>query len=80
MKLIGETETVTAPNAWGRNITATHTHYEVEQDDIGRARQHYLGYNNASYIFKPSDLGKTIDNMHYEGFTSWCFLQDGRQP
>lgn len=60
MKQIGEPKVVTAPNAWGRDSTVKHTTYEIEQADVGRHRDHYLGYCRPGHTFGRSDVGRQI--------------------
>lgn len=69
MKMIGEAQKVTAPNAWGRDSTAIHATYEIEEQDVGRTLANYLGYNKPGVLLKRSDIGRQIITMT-DG-TSW---------
>lgn len=74
MKKIGEAQKVTAPNAWGRDSTAIHTTYEIEEQDVGRMKANYLGYNRPGLMIRRSDIGKQIIVMtDGTGWTCWSW-------
>lgn len=74
MKQLTEPETSTAPNAWGRDIKCTRQQFEIEQADVGTTKPHFGGYNYATLTFAQRDVGKTIEVMHYEGYTCFGFV------
>ena len=74
MKQIGEPRTVRANNAWGKPTTTRHTTYEVENSDVGRFKDHYLGHNHLSYKFRLSDVGRQMIVMtDGTGWTCWSW-------
>lgn len=70
MKKLDEPHNVTARNAWGGYNTVKHQHFQVEECDIGRNRENYLGYRHRDYVLQRSDVGRTINTM-WDG-TGWC--------
>lgn len=74
MKQLTEPWWTTSPNAVGRDITSKRQRFEVEQSDVGRTKPHFGGYNYRDLTFSQRDVGKTIEVMHYEGCTSWGFV------
>lgn len=47
---------------------------EVEADDVGKARRHYLGHNRRTYIFVQSDVGRRITNTQQgSSYSCWSF-------
>lgn len=80
MKKTGEPYKVTAPNAWGRDDTTFRQRFIVEQEDINKVREHYLGMNHKSYMFRSTDVGREIEVMSAPGYTSWAFYTGGAQP
>lgn len=79
MKPTGYSESVTATNGLGHDSTARHTHFEVEQRDVGVTRNNYGGYHHSSYTFKRSDVGRVIDVMtDGTAWTCWHFVESKR--
>jgi hypothetical protein len=77
MKKITEPKRVTAANAWGRDATCTHQEFQVETDDVGKTREHFLGYNHRSYTFHHHDIGRHINVQSSPGWTCWYFVLPG---
>lgn len=66
---------VTAANALGKYTTCIHTHYEIELEDVGKVRDHYLGYKHKSLQLTRRDVGRTINVMtDGSGWTCWDFI------
>lgn len=74
MKARTEKKSRTAANAWGRDDTVDVQVFEVELEDVGRVREHYLGMNHRSHAFRMMDVGQQIEVMTAPGYTSWSFL------
>lgn len=73
MKQIGYAQKVTRANAWGKDHTYLETTFEVEESDVGKARENYLGFGRPAYQFKPSDAGSEITIQSSPGWTCWYF-------
>jgi hypothetical protein len=73
MKPTTEPKKVTAPNAWGRDDTTMRQRFAVEEADVNKVREHYLGMNHKSYLFRHSDVGREIEGISSPGYTSWSF-------
>lgn len=74
MKQIGEPKRVTANDAWGHTVRTTHTVFEIEESDVGRFRDHYLGYCHRRAGFGHEHVGKTITvYTDGTGWTCWTF-------
>ncbi|WP_199153445.1 hypothetical protein [Chromobacterium sp. ASV23] len=79
MKQTCKTFIVQACNAWGQTSVAFHTHYCVEQADVGKARGDYLGHRRPAYTFKGADVGRHICAMRdHSGWTCWSFIENPR--
>lgn len=46
---------------------------EVEEADINRQLDHYLGMNHKAYTIRRSDVGRRIEQLSQSGYRSWCF-------
>lgn len=73
MKALNTPQELVVPNAWGRDVVVYRQTFEVEQSDVGRVREHYLGYNRPSYTFKASDVGRLIVADTNTHCPSWNF-------
>lgn len=74
MKQIGESKRVTANDAWGSAVTTTHTVFEIEESDVGKFRDNYLGYCHRRVKLERKHVGKTITVFtDGTGWTCWAF-------
>jgi len=49
--------------------------FEVEPEDVGREKDHYLGYRHIIYRFRLADVGRQIQvTSQGGGYTCWSFL------
>lgn len=74
MRAISDPKKATRSNAWGRDVTVTEQYFQVEPEDVGKFRHHYLGYNHRSHRFTSEEVGCSI--VVYTdgtGWTSWVF-------
>lgn len=79
MKELGQRKYVVANNAWGRETRVWHQPFEVTQEDVGRTREHYLGYLHTTYTFTEKDVGRVIVVMTDDkGWTCWSFQNMNR--
>jgi hypothetical protein len=78
MRKLTEPTRVVARNAWGGYSTTFHQEFEVEADDAGATRLHYLGHNHRSYAFTRADAGRVIVQMtDGKGWSCWSFKSGG---
>lgn len=63
--------------AWGRYSKVTRQELRVQPEDINTRKHHYLGYNYATYQFKPLDEGRhIIVYWDGKGWTCWVFRSE----
>lgn len=74
MKAISEKKEFTAANGWGAMSTSLRQAFEVEKEDVGVTKEHYLGFDHSSYTFGSSDVGRVIEVITYAtGVYSTCW-------
>lgn len=62
-------------NAWGGDGSCYRQRLMIEQEDIGKPRNNYLGHRQAAYIFKTDDSGREIEIMSdNSNWTCWSFV------
>lgn len=74
MKVLSRTPYTEVSNAWGRPVRQRELRMEIEPADVGKTRQHFMGFNHGWTTFTAADVGKTI--IVYEdgkGWTNWIF-------
>lgn len=61
-------------NCNGPNEVFEISQFQVERSDVGRTREHYLGYKHKTYQFVQGDVGKVIEvRSQGSGYTTWFF-------
>lgn len=75
MKSVKEKELRFTANAWGLCEHVYYETFEVEAEDVGKTRSHYLGYCHKDYTFTTKDVGRNISVITYPStiHTSWSF-------
>lgn len=74
MKAISEKTSYTAANAWGRVTTTSRQDFVIEETDVGRVLDHYLGFRHRTYLVRASDVGRTRTvYTDGSGWTCWSF-------
>jgi len=73
MKEIDKPRKVTLPNAWGRDDTTMRQRFVIEEADVNKVREHYIGMHHKSYMFRRGDVGREIEVISSPGYTSWSF-------
>lgn len=87
MKAIDAKKSVTAANAWSRDVTTYQQTFEVEEADIGRPMGDYGGHSYSSHTFSRVDVGRRLiictspdrqsDDRSYR---CWYFTMQAVQP
>lgn len=73
MKQLSDKKSVTARNAMGQDSTCDHQMFELEESDVGRRLQHYLGHNHQSVLIQTQDIGRHILIQSSPGWSCWSF-------
>lgn len=73
MKSLTDKKLHTGSTAWGADHTSLRQYFEVEPSDVGRTKQNYLGFGRGGYMFKPSDVGKTLEEITEPNSSYNCF-------
>lgn len=73
MKQLTEKKSVTAANGWGHDSTCDHQIFELEESDVGRVLEHYLGHNHRSLCITRKDVGRHILIQSSPGWSCWSF-------
>ena len=68
-----DTSTQLISNEFGGSEEFLVTIYMVDQEDVGKSLDHYLGYQHKSYKLKSSDVGRLIEYRRQGNYTCWFF-------
>lgn len=49
--------------------------YVVEKSDVGKAHEHYLGYNQRPHTIVDADVGSVAVRYMREGYVMWHFMR-----
>jgi hypothetical protein len=75
MKAISEPVRIQkSTNCGGTNEWFLEQDFEVEPEDVGKEKDHYLGYRYSLYRFRQADVGRQIQVTSQPGYTCWVFL------
>lgn len=63
MRALDQKRSVTAANGWGRDSTTYQQTFEIEESDVGRPMDDYLGHGHRRYTIARADVGRKINVM-----------------
>lgn len=49
--------------------------FEVEAEDVGKVRDHYLGYRHKSYTVRRDDVGRHLRVTTQGEYRCWSFIR-----
>lgn len=74
MKQLTQWENKVGSSAWGNTVKYDMATFEVEDSDVNRQWDHYLGYKHREYQFTEADVGKVVlIQRDGTGWTCWSF-------
>lgn len=76
MKRITEPRRHTGQNGLGHDCTTMRTAYVVEEKDVGKSKDNYLGYRQRGYTFTRLDVGRVLEVITEPGggeYNCWAW-------
>lgn len=73
MKELSRKTVKRSTNCGGPDQVFVEVHCEVEESDVGRTYEHYLGFNHRGYRITADDVGRIAVRSMQVGYICWWF-------